>query len=314
MTPTVRGIFAAVLLLAAAAGCGDPLPRLPGEETVRFAERPEFDGGEAHALLRAQVAFGPRIPGTGGHAAQLQWMTDFLVLRADTVEVQGFEHVTEGGETLRLSNVFARFRASDPRRILLLAHWDTRPAADQDPDPAKRTMPVPGANDGASGVAVLLHLAELFAAEPPPVGVDLLFTDGEDFGPGSRDMYLGARYFAANLPAGYAPMYGVLLDMVGNRNPRFPIEGHSQRLAPSIVTRVWEVARQLGYGDIFPSQVGPAVDDDHLPLNRAGIPTINVIDFAYPFWHTTEDVPANTSAETLRIVGEVIAELVYRGG
>jgi glutaminyl-peptide cyclotransferase len=316
MTQLARpAALALATLLAAAASCADARDRPPAAgDAVRFAERPRFDGDSAFVLLETQVAFGPRVPGTAGHAAQLAWMHDFLSARADTVLVQGFAHRTAGGENLRLSNVFARFRASDPRRILLLAHWDTRPSADQDPEPANRGLPVPGANDGASGVAVLLLLAELFHEQPPPVGVDLLLTDGEDYGPTGEDMYLGARHFAAHLPPGYTPMYGVLLDMVATRTPRFPIEGYSERLAPGVARRVWEVARQLGYADVFPLEVGPPVEGDHLPLNRAGIRTINVIDFAYPFWHTVQDVPANTSAETLRIVGEVIAELVYRGG
>jgi glutaminyl-peptide cyclotransferase len=300
------------LLGTACSDAGGDLP--PADTAVRMAERDAFDGQSAFALLERQVAFGPRIPGTAGHQAQLEWMRALLEERADTLIEQRFGYVTSGGQTLRLTNLFARFRPEESRRILLLAHWDTRPAADQDPDPANRELPVPGANDGASGVAVLLQLAEMFRQRPPPVGVDLLFTDGEDFGPEVADMFLGARHFAANLPAGYRPLYGILLDMVADRNPRFPIEGYSHQYAPEVARRVWEVARQLGYADVFPPTVGAPVQDDHVPLNQAGIRTINIIDFDYPYWHTVQDVPANTSAETLRIVGEVVAEVVYRGG
>ncbi|MBA4157184.1 MAG: M28 family peptidase [Gemmatimonadetes bacterium] len=304
-----------VALLGFMVACQNAGGDVPGTESLaQRAERPSFRAAEAFAHLERQVAFGPRVPGTAGHGAQLEWMRQFLDERADTVIEQPFTHRTAAGDVLRMTNVFARFRPEATRRILLLAHWDTRPAADQDPDPANRRLPVPGANDGASGVAVLLELADMFARQLPPIGVDILLTDGEDYGPDTEDMFLGARYFAANLPGGYRPLYGVLLDMVANRNPRFPIEGYSNRYAPDVARRVWEVARQLGYADVFPAQVGPTVQDDHVPLNQAGIRTINIIDMEYPYWHTVRDVPENTSPETLRIVGEVVAELVYRGG
>lgn len=312
----VRGC--ALLLVALLGGCGESAgsPAPAGRESP--VQRPAFDGSAAFGLLVRQVEFGPRVPGTAGHAHQLAWMTEFLRARADAVQLQRFTHRTAAGETLELTNVIARFQPDRADRILLLAHWDTRPTADQERDPARRRLPVPGANDGASGVAVLLHLAEMLAHAPAPVGVDILLTDGEDYGPRRGDMFLGARHFAANLPPGYAPRYGILLDMVGDRDPRFLVEEHSARLASAVVRRVWGTAADLGYGGVFLPRIGPTVDDDHLPLNAAGIPTINVIDFEYGpgnrFWHTLDDVPGNTSAETLRIVGEVIAEVVYRGG
>ncbi len=299
------------MLTAACQDADGDIPVLDRRGTV---DRPEFREERAFSLLEQQVAFGPRVPGTEGHRRQLEWMVGHLSERADTVITQPFTHVTSAGERLELTNVFARFRPEARDRILLLAHWDTRPVADQDPNPANRQLPVPGANDGASGVAVLLELAELFRQQPPPIGVDILLTDGEDYGPEIEDMLLGARHFAANLPPGYRPLYGVLLDMVADRNPHFPIEGYSAQYAPEVARRVWAVAEQLGYGDIFVNTVGPAITDDHIPLNQAGIRTIDIIDFDYPYWHTVQDVPENTSAETLRIVGEVVAELVYRGG
>ncbi|HEV2130909.1 MAG TPA: M28 family peptidase [Longimicrobiaceae bacterium] len=314
LSSLLRRLSLLLLLAIACADAGGDLPRDGG----RQVDRPAFEGSRAFSLLEQQVAFGPRIPGTEGHRRQLEWMTQFLRERADTVVQQSFTHTTAAGERLELSNVFARFRPEMRERVLLLAHWDTRPMADQDPDPANRQRPVPGANDGASGVAVLLELAEMFRRQPPPVGVDILLTDGEDYGPGTEDMFLGARYFAANLPAGYAPLYGILLDMVADQDPRFPVEGNSAQLAPEVARRVWAVAAELDYSDIFPNTVGDYVTDDHIPLNQAGIRTVNIIDFQYGpgnrYWHTLQDVPENTSAETLRIVGEVVAELVYRGG
>lgn len=281
-------------------------------------DRPDFDGAAAYQLLERQVAFGPRVPGTEGHARQLEWMREWLSQRADTLIEQPFTHVTQRGDTLRLTNLLARFQPDATDRVLLLTHWDTRPWSDQAQDPAERIVPIPGANDGASGTAVLMHLAELFQRQPPPIGVDLLFVDGEDYGPEIEDMLLGARYFAANQPEGYRPLYGVLLDLVGDVDPRFPVEGYSADYAPEVVQRVWGVARDLGYSDVFPNVRGGHITDDHVPLNEAGIRTIDIIDFEYgpgnSYWHTPRDDLANTSAETLGIVGEVVAELVYRGG
>lgn len=302
-----RGVAASLLAAClAAAGCVRHVPVQPctGPQSVRVA-RPRFDGDAAWALLRHQTGFGPRVPGQTGHARQLAWMREYLSARADTVQVQRFQHVTRRGDTLHLSNLFARFRPALPRRVLLVAHWDTRPG-------------IPGANDGASGTAVLLQLAQSFREQPPPIGVDLLFTDGEDFGPGRRDMLLGARFFAAHPPPGPRPRYGVLVDMVADRWPEFPVERYSRRHAPEVVERVWSVAAQLGYACVFPRRAGRWVADDHLPLNRAGIPTANIIDFEYGpgnrFWHTPQDRVENTAPAGLYLVGETLSELVFRGG
>lgn len=323
MIPSSLAVRSLLLLgLALAPGCdgGGAAGEAPaaGAPTAPRVDRPAFDSARAFEHLRRQVAFGPRVPGTPGHAAQLAWMKEYLATRADTVIEQPFTHVTKSGRTLAMTNLFARFRPDAQDRVLLLAHWDTRPTSDQATSAADRARPVPGANDGASGTAVLLELADMFRRTPPSIGVDLLLVDGEDYGPTGDDMYLGAKHFAANLPAGYRPFYGILLDMVGDRDLRFPVESNSQQFAPEVVQRVWGLAQEMGYGDIFPLSDGGAVEDDHIPLNRAGVRTIDIIDFDYGpghrYWHTPQDVPENTSAESLRIVGEVIAELVYRGG
>lgn len=303
--------LAAVLLAAscsdAGGGTGADLP----EATV---ERPEFLGDTAYQYVLQQVGFGPRIPGTEGHRRQLEWMRERLRQSADTVVEQAFTVTTTYGTELRLTNLFARFQPDAESRVLLVAHWDTRPKADQSSEPAEREMPVPGANDGASGTAVLLHLADLLRRQPPPIGVDFLLVDGEDYGPDVDDMLLGSRYFAANQPAGYRPMYGVLLDMVGDEDPRFPIERYSYDAAPQVVAHVWGIARELGYGDSFSDGSAGYIEDDHVPLIRAGIPTIDVIDLAYRWWHTPYDLPEHVSASTLGMVGDVVTELIYRGG
>lgn len=311
-------LMAATLLVACAdAGSGAQRGvRPPGGIVVDTARIPAFDGDAAFELLKRQVAFGPRVPGMPGHAAQLEWMTSYLKERADTVMLQPFTHTAANGRRLHMTNVFARFRPDATARILVLAHWDTRPTADMDEE--RPHEPIDGANDGASGVAVLLQLADMMRRTPPPIGVDVLLVDGEDYGPGENDMYLGAKYFAANQPAGYPPLYGILLDMVADRNPMFPVEGNSSRLAPEVVERVYGVAEQLGLGAYFPRRVGPWVSDDHIPLNQAGIRTINIIDFDYGpgnrYWHTHQDVVENTGPLGLELVGRVLAGVIWSGG
>jgi glutaminyl-peptide cyclotransferase len=318
----MRSIALIVLLVSACGGLGTqevriaalpPLAPRPAEAQV-----PAFSGERAFEHIVTQVGFGPRVPGTEGHARQLAWMLEYLRARADSVEVQHFEHVAQDGSRPRMANVFARFRPDAEERVLLLAHWDTRPRAENDADPARRAQPIAGANDGASGVAVLLELADVLFRDAPPIGVDLLFTDGEDYGSSTRDMFLGATHFAANLPDGYAPLYGVLLDMVADRQPLFRIEGHSWRFAPTVVERVWSLAESLGYGDVFSRDRWGEIGDDHVPLNRAGIPTINIIDFDFGpgnlYWHTHQDDLPNVSPRGPGIVGRVLTGLIYRGG
>lgn len=300
-----------LLFLLLAGGCADAsVGPTPG--------RPAFDGGPAMELVRKQVAFGPRVPGTEGHARQLQWMVARLDSLAPEVEADTFTHVTTTGDTLTLTNVLARFLPEHPRRILLLAHWDTRPRSDQAADSSLHDVPVPGANDGGSGTAVLLHLATLLAEHDPPMGIDLLLVDGEDYGPGLEDMLLGARHYASSLGDERRPVYGVLLDMVGDADPLFEIEGYSARYAPVVVRKIRSAAERLGYASVFPNRVGLDVVDDHVPLIEAGLPTANIIDFSYgpgnAYWHTPDDVPENMSAGTLEIVGEVVTELIYSGG
>jgi Zn-dependent M28 family amino/carboxypeptidase len=238
---------------------------------------------------------------------------------ASEVAVDTFSHVTKAGESLMLYNVTARFNPDATRRILLLTHWDTRPRSDEAADPAQREIPIPGANDGASGTAILLELSRMLAETPPPVGVDLLFVDGEDYGPDSDDMFLGARRYADNLPALTArPVFGVLLDMVGDADPMFLADDISMQSASVVVQKVWRAAERLGYREYFPNRVADRVYDDHVILNSAGLPTADLIDFSYgpdnSYWHTPADSPEHVSASTLEMVGRVVTELVYSGG
>jgi hypothetical protein len=281
------------------------------------AGRTPFDGEAALGYVREQVAFGPRVPNSEAHRRTGDWILAHLARTADSVDVQAFSHVTAAGDTLHLRNFLGRFRPAVRERVLLLAHWDTRPTADQSPNLADQRRPVPGANDGASGVAVLLGVADVLAVTPPALGVDLLFVDGEDYGTFTGpdgatgpDVLLGSRHFAASLPEDRFPLYAVLLDMVGDADLRIFQESHSAARAPEVVTRVWETARALGYGDVFEPSVRYTLTDDHLPLLDRGIRAIDVIDYDYPHWHTVDDTPDKVSARSLKIVGDVVVALV----
>jgi hypothetical protein len=272
-----------------------------------------FDGARAFAYVEDQLAFGPRIPGTEGHDAMGQWLDSLARRLADTVMVQDWIHVSLAGDSLPMRNVLARFNPASESRILLLAHWDTRPKADG-PGSSDPEAPVPGANDGASGVAVLIAVADALHAAPPTAGVDLLFVDGEDYGvfAEEKDVLIGSRHFAANLPEGPRYRYAILFDMVGDLDQRFPKEGNSLIGAPDVVKDVWDAARDIGYGHVFVNATGQAFTDDHVPLQQAGIPAIDIIDFDYDSWHTPDDTIDKVSAASLQVAGEVALEMIRR--
>jgi hypothetical protein len=302
----MRRAGAAVVLAAVTAS----LPACQRSARGGAAER--FDGERAFGYVERQMAFGPRVPNSPGHRATGDWLLTELRARADTVVVQEFTHTTRGGARLALRNFFARFRPAATERVLFLAHWDTRPHADRSADSTHHTQPVPGANDGASGVAVLLGLADALKAAPPAQGVDLLFVDGEDWGDfgDTTETLIGARHFAAQVPPGYQPLYAVLFDMVGDRDLQIYQEGNSVAFAPEVVTLVWRKAEELGYGAIFRPTVGHTLVDDHVALQGVGLRAIDVIDFDYPYWHTLDDTIDKVSAASLDVVGEVAMALV----
>jgi glutaminyl-peptide cyclotransferase len=280
-------------------------------------DRTGFDGARAYEYVRTQLEFGPRVPGTEGHQRMGDWLVAHLSQVADTVIEQRWTHVTITGDSLPMRNVIARFNPAAAQRILYLAHWDTRPIAEKDPDPARRDQPIPGANDGASGVAILLGVADELAARRPSFGVDLLFVDGEDYGSfeDDTDVLIGSRYFAANpVDEGYQPMFGVLYDMVGAEGARFLQEGYSVRHAPEVVRRVWGVAAELGLSNYFVPREGGFITDDHLPLLEVGMRVINVIQDPrdYPEHHTHADDLSRISRQTLKAVGDVAVSLLRR--
>jgi hypothetical protein len=274
---------------------------------------PAFDGQAAYELLAKQCDFGPRVPGTSAHDSCRAFLVGELQKYADRVAEQKFEeHLATLNKTVKLTNVIASFDMAATQRVLLCAHWDSRPWADQDPDTSKHKEPVLGANDGASGVAVLLEVAKTLKRTPPPVGVDIIFFDGEDAGlSGQSETYLaGSRYFAQTKDVRFNPMMGILLDMVGDADLQIYKEENSVNYASGVVDRVWSLAGRIGIAEFMPT-VKHAVTDDHLPLLNTGIPVIDIIDFDYDHWHTTSDTPDKCSAQSLEKVGRVVLAAVY---
>ena len=287
------------LLLSPLAGCG-------------ARDVPVFDPDSAFAMLEEQVRIGPRHPGSPGHRAVQRLLVDRLRRFGASVSLQPFEAVTPEGDTLRFVNIIGNYNRGARRRVLLGAHYDTRPVADRDPDPASRRIPIPGANDGASGVAVLLEIARQLDAHRPPVGVDIVLFDGEDSGDtDSAEGYcLGSTHFAGNLK-GYRPAAAIILDMIGDRDLDIPMEGYSLAAAPVLLGELYDIAGELGY-EQFRRERGQAIIDDHLPLIRAGLDAVDIIDFDYPWWHTLEDTPDKCSPASLEAVGRVVLEYLWR--
>ena len=313
-------LFFAICLLL---GCGNDAPKptsQPKQSPVTAAQQvPAFDGASAFKFLTAQTDFGPRTPNSAGHRNCLSYLQSELSKYAEAVNLQSFTVNGYNGETLSLTNVIVSFNLQATTRILLVAHWDTRPRADQEKDPKNQEKPILGANDGASGVAVLMEIAKHLNAHPPSVGIDMLLVDGEDYGKehDTKFYFLGARYFAQNLPPGFSPVFGILLDMIGDAQLQILKDRYSMQQAPDIVNLVWETASELNVTQFAPVSYRGDIQDDHLPLNQAGIKTIDLIDFDYPdtsnrYWHTLQDTPDKCSAESLEAVGKVLMHVIYR--
>lgn len=282
-------------------------PAAPKKLDIKFTQY--FDGERAYADLVKQCDFGFRVPNTAAHRACRKFLEAELLANCDKVERQDFT-VPHSGAPLKMANVIGRFKVDEPRRILLAVHWDTRPTAEQNPS-GKRNQPIPGANDGASGVAVLLELARVFKQHPPPVGVDLVLFDGEDYGPGMDMMFLGAKHFADKLSYGQAHSYnyGILLDMIGDKDLDIHAENYSHAVAPLVFETAYELSRAMGY-KCFRRDHPYDIYDDHQSLIARGVKMYDFIDFNYPYWHTTEDTPDKCSADSLEAVGRTVENMV----
>ncbi|HEY2065268.1 MAG TPA: M28 family peptidase [Gemmatimonadaceae bacterium] len=312
-----------VLALCALAAC-DKLPFHSGPKTA-------FNADSAMSYTRTQVAFGPRVPGTAQAARAGDWIVATMKQRADTVIEQRWTHRTADGKELPLRNVLARFRPQATQRILYVTHWDTRPTADEDPVLGNRGQPIPGANDGAAGVGLFVALGDALKKSPPPagVGVDLLFVDGEDYGksfdPPYADVLLGSQYFAEHLPSpDYRPLYGVLWDMIADKDLNILQEETSVKMAPEVVSRVWQKAADLGYSNYFLPKVYGPITDDHVPLLNHGLRVIDVIDIDYGpmgpdgqaspnYHHTMQDTMDKLSTRSFQVVGDVALSLITDG-
>lgn len=320
-----------VVLMACASESGKEQKK-PDTEKPKQEEKinvPAFAGDSAYHYVARQVAFGPRVPNTAAHEACGDWLVQQMSDWADKVIQQKAQVEAFNGDLLDMRNIIAVFNPEAKKRIMLSAHWDTRPFADQDPNPGKRDQPIAGANDGASGVGVLMEIARQLKKQPVEMGVDIVFWDVEDYGqpnndtenPYMSDSYcLGSQYWSRNKhQANYTAKYGILLDMVGAENATFRLEGHSMQFAPTFTRKVWNKAIELGHGQYFILEETRPVIDDHYYLTRIGkIPTIDIIDLKPrtrnqfgSFWHTHDDDMEIISEKTLDAVGETLMHVVY---
>jgi len=284
-------------------------------EKKRPVNVPAFDGQRAYHYIEKQVSFGPRVPGSENSANCRDYFLGFFDSLGVTADTMQFIHYSEvSGKPITMINIIASFEPDDKnisRRYLLAAHYDTRPRAEHDSDPDKREDWIDGANDGASGVAVLMELANLFSRQKPPVAVDLLLLDGEDFGrPGDLEEYfLGARDFVKrDIKDRYE--FALVIDMIGDSDLRIYREKHSNKYSPEVTDLVWNTALKLGE-KVFVDSVRHAIHDDHLSFMTIKLRSAVIIDFDYNYWHTTLDTPDKCSAASLESVGRVVAELIY---
>lgn len=295
-------------------------------QQTTLAPAPAFNADSAYNFVEKQVAFGPRVPNTPAHQQAGDYMIAKLKEYGWEVSVQAFIATTYDGKKLNARNIIGSYNPQAAKRILLASHWDSRPGADE--NAATKTKPVPGANDGASGVGVLLELARTIrqSHNKPAVGIDIIFFDAEDWGNSEKanddfgGFCLGSRHWAANLhKPGYSAYYGILLDMVGAKGATFLKEGTSMQYAPSVVNNVWQLASKLGYSQNFIDQLGPTLTDDHVPVNTiAKIPMIDIIHLNmggdrtfFEDWHTVEDDMRNIDRSTLKAVGQTLVQALY---
>ena len=333
----MKNIFALCsLLFALFISCGQK----PAENSESFGASTSptserigraFNADSAFSFVQKQVDFGPRVPNTEAHRKCAEFLVSALERFGAKVTLQKTDLTAFDGTILHAQNIIASFNPDAKERILLMAHWDSRPFADQDPRPDNHRKPVTGANDGASGVGVLLEIARLTGQPDTEAleasrGIDIIFFDAEDYGApawtnnfNENTWCLGSQYWAQNPHTeNYSAKFGILLDMVGAANAVFLQEQYSMYYAPAIVEKVWKAAQQACFGHFFKSQPGGAITDDHLYVNHfAGIPSIDIIDFdprrpqGFPnAWHTTYDTMRNIDRETLRAVGQTILIII----
>ena len=307
-----------------ASSCKENKPDTPPPPN-KEVQVPKFDKDSAYVFVEKQVSFGPRVTNTAEHTACKNWLvSQFKKYGAEVIE-QDFKATAYTGTLLNGTNIIAQFNPENKSRVLLAAHWDTRPIADYDPDEANHDKPIPGADDGGSGVGVLLEIARQINLNPIGLGVDIVLFDAEDYGESKGEDYktwcLGSQHWGKNLhKSGYRANFGILLDMVGASNARFTLDETSMTFAPTFMRKVWKLAQGMGYGSYFVSEQTQILIDDHLFINQlTGIPTIDIINRPLKsetgfgdYWHTLNDNMDVIDKRTLRAVGQTVLAVVYR--
>lgn len=314
--------FLPALLLPLLWSCGGKKEKAPGKPSLpvsAYIAPPSFNEDSAFAFLKKQVDFGPRIPNSAAHRKCGDWLVQTSQRFCDSVHMQNLEIAAHDGVLLKGRNIVCEIEPDKKRRIMLAAHWDTRPRADED---EKNKGPFDGADDGASGVAVLLEVMRILKDKRPQVGVDIVFFDLEDYGSNEATgptFCLGSQHWSRHPhKPGYQAEYGILLDMVGARGARFYREGYSTQYAPHVVEKVWFAAGRQGFGHIFINQIVNPVTDDHYYINKlAGIPCIDIINYnekagGFPeHWHTQNDNLSIIDKNTLKAVGQTLLDVIF---
>jgi len=336
----VRASLLAVAGLALLTACPSEKPAETASQPAAAvpAATPAFNADSAYAYTAKQVAFGPRVPNTPAHVACGNYLVAKLKSFGLSVREQPFEAMTFDGTQIKGRNIIAQYQPTAARRVALFAHWDTRPFADGETDKAKRRLPMDGASDGASAVAVAMEIIRTLSRQPekmvPNVGVDVILVDAEDWGfdadrlegqknllSGNGDGWcLGSRYWAKNMvPPGYKAEYGILLDMVGAKDGRFTREGTSLQKARNVVDKIWTTAAKIGYSDYFLYKDTDPITDDHVYINEAGIPTVDIYDhppfggqFFPAYHHTTADNMSIIDRKTMKAVGQTMLQVLYQ--
>jgi Zn-dependent M28 family amino/carboxypeptidase len=319
-------------LISMGAGCNSQRSKKSSQQKAASKpelQTPDFNADSAYHYIEKQVAFGPRVPNTPAHEACARWLEAKMDSLGADVIVQEGKVTAFDNSTLRIKNIIAQYQPQKNNRILLFAHWDTRPFADYDPDPAMRNKPIDGANDGGSGVGVLIEIARHLKDHPTYPGIDIIFFDAEDYGtpnhldvPYKEDTWcLGSQYWGKNPhKKRYYARYGILLDMVGAEGARFYQEQASLSMAPDLVDHIWNTAASIGYGSFFIFQKGGYITDDHIYVNKhTGIPAANIIQYDPStrtsfgsYWHTHDDTMENIDRQTLKAVGQTVLEVIYK--
>lgn len=321
-------IITLFLLVSCGGDQSKPASQQAPKKTQPEIKLPDFNPDSAYQFVQAQVDFGPRVPNTAEHAACAAYLEDKMKEYGATVQVQKAKVAAFDGTLLNIKNIIASYQPEKNNRIMLFAHWDSRPFADHCEDTSLRDLPILGANDGASGVGILMEVGRILKDYPIKMGVDIIFFDAEDYGtPDHKDLpyapdtwCLGSQYWSANMHVlGYYPRFGILLDMVGAKGATFYKEQISLKYAPDVVQKVWGMAAKLGYGNYFLSQQGGQVIDDHLYVNQiAHIPSINIIQHDPTtfsnfgaYWHTHNDNMDVIDRNTLKAVGQTLIGVLF---